>query len=372
MRVVQRAGVEASLPDVPTGLVRGIPVRGITSVSVLQRQGQRLGTARNNDQVHVVGHEAVAEKTQFVEVHVAPQQFEIHLPFAVRRQQELPRVSALRHMMRNIYDSDKGKPRHHLARISENVPSVPRFPIRISPVRYNRGHRDRNVKQRTQKRDSALHSIGRSGGHSNVLFLIAIKTLRSMRLKPKSPQSDTDAMICTVFAVAAIETFIYELGEEALRTEDKSPHASVLQGLGKLVRDKERFPLFQKAIWIVRYLTGKRPDQSDGVFRDFDVLVRLRNTIIHLKDPEETLHYQDGQIENTGTPKVISQLESMGLIPRPYRPSWIVAISTLEIAEWSCRTARTLAETLMNILPASWCKQMMNCSLRGFELYEQP
>ncbi len=125
MRVVQRAGVEASLPDVPTGLMRGIPVRRITSVRVLQRQGQRVRTVRNNDQVHVVGHEAVAEKTQSVEVHLAPQQFEIHLPFAVRRQQELPRVSALRHMMRNIYDSDTGKPRHHQARISANVPSVP-------------------------------------------------------------------------------------------------------------------------------------------------------------------------------------------------------------------------------------------------------
>lgn len=112
------------MPDMPTGLMRGIPVRGITSVGVLQRQGQRLGTARNNDQVHVVGHEAVAEKTQLVEVRVAPQQFEIHPPFAVRRQQELPRVSALRHMMRNIYDSDTGKARHHLARISENVPPV--------------------------------------------------------------------------------------------------------------------------------------------------------------------------------------------------------------------------------------------------------
>lgn len=229
-----------------------------------------------------------------------------------------------------------------------------------------------DVKRPTQKRDSALESIGRSGGNSIVLFLIAIRALKSMRLKPKSAQSDTDAMICTVFAVAAIETFVYELGEEALRAGDKSPDGGVLHGLGKLVDDMEesRFPLFQKVIWVVRYLTGKPADQGSRVFQDFDVLVRLRNAIIHLKDTEETRWYQDSSMENMGTPKVISQLESRGLILRPYRPSWIVAISTREIAEWSCRTARTLAETLMNILPTSSCKQMMVHSLRGFELYD--
>jgi hypothetical protein len=35
MGLVQRAGVETSLPDVARGTVRGIPVRGIASVRVL-------------------------------------------------------------------------------------------------------------------------------------------------------------------------------------------------------------------------------------------------------------------------------------------------------------------------------------------------
>jgi hypothetical protein len=39
----------------------------------------------------------------------------------------LPRVSALRHVMRNIYDSDTGKTCHQPGTIAENVPSVPEF-----------------------------------------------------------------------------------------------------------------------------------------------------------------------------------------------------------------------------------------------------
>jgi hypothetical protein len=229
------------------------------------------------------------------------------------------------------------------------------------------------MEREAEKQDS-VPMIGRGTGNSGVLFLIAIRALRAMRLKSKNEPTATDAMICTVFAVAAIETFLYELGEQALSELEKSPEGQVLHGLGKLVRDMEgsKFQPYQKVIWIVRYLTGKPADQGTKVFQDFDVLVRLRNLIIHLKDTEEIWWYQDGSMKNVGTPKVISQLESMGLIPKPYRPSWVVAISTAEIAEWSCLTARAMVETLTNLLPDSICKHLTANSLTAFRLYKPP
>jgi hypothetical protein len=177
-------------------------------------------------------------------------------------------------------------------------------------------------------------------------------------------------MICTVFAVAAIETFVYELGEQAFIETEESPHRELLHGLGKLVRDMEesRFQLFAKVAWIVRYLTGKPPDLGNRIFQDFQVLVRLRNAIIHLKDTEEVHFYQDRPNEYIGTPRVISQLQDMQLIRRPYTGSWLVAISTPELAEWSCRTAHIMAVTLKDLLPDSFCRLTTAGSVCPFKL----
>ncbi len=174
-------------------------------------------------------------------------------------------------------------------------------------------------------------------------------------------------MICAVFAVAAVETFVYELGEEAFRSEDKV-HGEFFRGLGKLVRDMEesRFQLPVKLDWIARYLTGKRARGESGAFQDFEILVRLRNTIIHLKDSEETCWYEDGSIDVKGTPKIVDQLQSKGVIPPDYMPSWIVAISDRKVAEWSCETAIRLVEALLGMLPTSELKRFMEIPHAAF------
>jgi hypothetical protein len=51
------------------------------------------------------------------------------------------------------------------------------------------------MKQPVKKRESNVESIGRGGGSSVVLFQIAIKTLKSMRMKPQLTQSDSDSLI---------------------------------------------------------------------------------------------------------------------------------------------------------------------------------
>jgi len=60
--VVQRTGVVSALPDVPARGVRGIPKRGIPPVRLLQCQRQRLRLLRNQNQMHVIGHQAVAKQ----------------------------------------------------------------------------------------------------------------------------------------------------------------------------------------------------------------------------------------------------------------------------------------------------------------------
>ena len=97
-------------------------------MGVLERHGERFGEMRNDKQVHVIGHEAVAEERHVVKLHRMPQQLEIDEAFVVGSEKELARIATLRDMVRNINDSNTGKTSHQWETISENVPSVPDFP----------------------------------------------------------------------------------------------------------------------------------------------------------------------------------------------------------------------------------------------------
>lgn len=59
--LVQRAGVEAALPDVSASRLPGIEVGGVASVRIAEREGKGLRPPRDGDEMNMVGHEAVAE-----------------------------------------------------------------------------------------------------------------------------------------------------------------------------------------------------------------------------------------------------------------------------------------------------------------------
>ena len=58
---------------------------------------------------------------------VTLQKLQVHQALTVGGKEELPGVAALGDVVRNIYDYDTSEA-SHLLKISENVPSVPRFP----------------------------------------------------------------------------------------------------------------------------------------------------------------------------------------------------------------------------------------------------
>src|SRR3984957_17482618 len=60
VRLVQRTGIVPALPDVTAGVMDGIPIRSISAVGVLQRQAQHVCFRRDGDEMHMVGHQAVA------------------------------------------------------------------------------------------------------------------------------------------------------------------------------------------------------------------------------------------------------------------------------------------------------------------------
>ena len=96
-------------------------------------------------------------------------------------------------------------------------------------------------------------------------------------------------------------------------------------------------------------LSGEKLIKGKNPYQDFKLLVDVRNSIIHLR-PLQRLVPDVGFSQ----PDPIPKLEKRGLTFKPkwWRDySWVDAISTVEMAEWSCETARNMIVDIHNRLP---------------------
>jgi hypothetical protein len=72
MRLVQRARIVSSLPNMASGMMTCIPIGGIPPVSVLQCQSQNISLMRQRDKVYMIRHQAVADQVYPVQDKALP------------------------------------------------------------------------------------------------------------------------------------------------------------------------------------------------------------------------------------------------------------------------------------------------------------
>lgn len=112
MFAIEGTREEAALPDVSAGLVTGVPECGVASVGLLEREGERVGMVRNDDEVNVVRHQAVTEDREASEFCRLPQQREVDGAFCVGCEEELSGVAALGYMVRDADGNDTRQAGH--------------------------------------------------------------------------------------------------------------------------------------------------------------------------------------------------------------------------------------------------------------------
>src|SRR5467141_4063109 len=96
--------------------------------------------------MHMVAHQAVAQQRQVVKLNVLPQQLQVNQAFAIRSEKELPRVTTLGDVVRDINDYNMGQTSYHSTKYQKtsrlspvsrkrpvcprvSVPGFPGFPI---------------------------------------------------------------------------------------------------------------------------------------------------------------------------------------------------------------------------------------------------
>jgi hypothetical protein len=93
------------------GLAEGAKPRA-TSMGVLERVVQRVGTGRNSDQVDVIRYQAVARYGHTMELAVLIQQPQVGGAASVALENGLPGVASLGNVVRNVGSDDTSQTGH--------------------------------------------------------------------------------------------------------------------------------------------------------------------------------------------------------------------------------------------------------------------
>ena len=112
VRCVQGAGIIAALPHMPRRHVPGVEIRSVPPVCVLQGKRKRRRTLRHDDQVDVVGHEAIADQRESLDLAVGPEEVEVDQAVGIGFEDELAGIAALRDMMGRVGGENTGKTSH--------------------------------------------------------------------------------------------------------------------------------------------------------------------------------------------------------------------------------------------------------------------
>lgn len=174
-----------------------------------------------------------------------------------------------------------------------------------------------------------------------------------------------DAIDAVVFSVVALEGFINEVSELARQACSgiRNDNPPSVETLGRLLREVEEKKGSLRLKFMLAHLvfTGRTYDTSSQPFQDFNLLIQLRNAIVHHKPDEFFTQEADGTIELKPA-KLLSNLESKSIlaeIESDVQTSWLNRIATSASARWACNTSSDVINSVMDIVPECHFKEQL-------------
>ncbi len=189
-----------------------------------------------------------------------------------------------------------------------------------------------------------------------------------------------EALVSIVVAAISLEAFINEFAGIAalLATLEGAP--GWLTTLAEVLNEAEnnRASITSKFQLAMLVISSKPFNRSAAPFQDFDLLVNLRNEIVHLKPHETVEETQEGDFI-TREPKIVKRLAGTGALGthplleeaisagHAVSSNWIDRVSTKAMSRWACNAAAGIVKGLMNALPTSVFRDRALNAFQGFE-----
>jgi hypothetical protein len=200
--------------------------------------------------------------------------------------------------------------------------------------------------------------------NSGVLFGIAKQAYERAKAGAKHCRSheSSDALISIVFAAAAGEAFINEIGELASQPAgffpELGPEPHQVRTLAELLSEVEdaRGTTNLKYLLGKLALSGKTFDKGGNPYQDFAILMDVRNSLMHLKfDRVESVKINQVRIRYPG---VVAKLRSKNILAEfedddNAIASWVQRVSTPAVARWACNATATIIKDVVESIPDS-------------------
>jgi len=171
-----------------------------------------------------------------------------------------------------------------------------------------------------------------------------------------------DAVVSIIMSVAALEAFINEASELAdqhlaLGEAQGPTSVSEFASVSKLVEDHQG-QVQLKYLLASKLLAGRMIDKGSSTYQNFDMLIRLRNELIHYK-PADRFVFSEETGHRVEHPNIVKKLRSKGITGIQSDPvdgvsmaaSWVYIITTKAAARWACNTAGDIVWHILNSIP---------------------
>jgi hypothetical protein len=185
---------------------------------------------------------------------------------------------------------------------------------------------------------------------ASVLFDVAVNSAASIQA-PVRAGGQLQSLVSLVFSVIAVEAFLNEAKEMAVRFSKYGGEPQVVPVFAERMAEAEKSRAsFETKLALAYRILGKKLDKGAPPYQDFALMVRLRNRLVHFKgnkgfDPKATAQeFHKDLIQSFGrNKKFLAEDMEPG--------SWIHAIETKAIADWSCRTAAQVVVDFVSKAP---------------------
>ncbi|MFJ4393164.1 hypothetical protein [Pseudomonas soli] len=118
--------------------------------------------------------------------------------------------------------------------------------------------------------------------------------------------------------------------------------------LAVTIEDLERKPLHEKYEAVIKLLNPSWKKGSDETYKNFRILIGLRNSLVHLKSYELDLN-NEGEII---IPKCIQKrLPNLKVNSGKQQNSWIEALDRNDVIKWSRTTTHNMIIRVLKLLP---------------------
>lgn len=152
-----------------------------------------------------------------------------------------------------------------------------------------------------------------------------------------------DALVSIAFSAMTLEAYLSQAVFVSEKWRDRDPKIEAfIQVIGEM--DDRDIGASMKAKYFMAYtIVGDKPmDRGAEPFQGFDLLVDLRNHLIHLKPDTQSSSRSQKLLARFSDRKLIAEIDESN------RGSWVMYVSNPKVAKWACNVASSMIQGLSN------------------------